>query len=336
MRQILIRLRTCPTRMLGPYGCEWIETPNLDALAARGIVFDSHYVSGQFGQSHYAGESVSFDQLSEEPTQFLGVDCSDSEPLIIEWDPFAEWSCHDVDWNNEEFLSEIASKTSEFDEILGELIEACSGHLVVLTSLSGFPLGEHDVFGIEKSRLHEELLHIPMIMAWPDGRNAGERVSFPTTPKQVIEFLKLSVGNFDDFEEFSSQPILAWNDNECALKTKDHSLLLPKNHEQFGVRSCEQSSVCREQFVPYQALLGGTNPEQFVPYQALLGGTNPEQFVPYQALLGGTNPEQNLLKPLLFERPDDRYEVNNLFNRQPDQAEELIRQLNELHAKMLG
>ena len=28
---------------LGPYGNGWIETPNLDRLAAEGVVFDHHY-----------------------------------------------------------------------------------------------------------------------------------------------------------------------------------------------------------------------------------------------------------------------------------------------------
>jgi arylsulfatase A-like enzyme len=42
MNSIVILLQGCPTRWLGPYGNEWIATPNLDRFAAQGIVFDRH------------------------------------------------------------------------------------------------------------------------------------------------------------------------------------------------------------------------------------------------------------------------------------------------------
>ena len=42
MRRIVVTLASCPTRLLGPYGCEWVETPTLDRLAAEGVVFDQH------------------------------------------------------------------------------------------------------------------------------------------------------------------------------------------------------------------------------------------------------------------------------------------------------
>lgn len=42
MNRIAIILQGCPAGALGPYGNEWIATPNLDAFAAEGIVFDRH------------------------------------------------------------------------------------------------------------------------------------------------------------------------------------------------------------------------------------------------------------------------------------------------------
>src|SRR5947209_4466612 len=42
MNVIVFALRGCPVAALGPYGNEWIATPNLDRLAAEGVVFDRH------------------------------------------------------------------------------------------------------------------------------------------------------------------------------------------------------------------------------------------------------------------------------------------------------
>jgi hypothetical protein len=43
MNSIVIAAHGCPVGCLGPYGNEWIATPNLDQLAANGITFDRHY-----------------------------------------------------------------------------------------------------------------------------------------------------------------------------------------------------------------------------------------------------------------------------------------------------
>jgi len=42
MKAVLFALNACPLASLGPYGNEWIATPNLDRLASEGIVFDNH------------------------------------------------------------------------------------------------------------------------------------------------------------------------------------------------------------------------------------------------------------------------------------------------------
>ena len=45
MKQLLIFARGCPAHALGAYGNEWIITPTLDTLAARGTVYDRHYAT---------------------------------------------------------------------------------------------------------------------------------------------------------------------------------------------------------------------------------------------------------------------------------------------------
>lgn len=43
MRTVLILMDSLNRHMLGAYGDSWVKTPNIDALAKRGIVFDKHY-----------------------------------------------------------------------------------------------------------------------------------------------------------------------------------------------------------------------------------------------------------------------------------------------------
>src|SRR5262245_15198527 len=42
MKAVVFVLRGCPAGWLGAYGNEWVATPNLDRLAAEGVVFDRH------------------------------------------------------------------------------------------------------------------------------------------------------------------------------------------------------------------------------------------------------------------------------------------------------
>ena len=43
MNVIVIACNGLHLGFLGPYGNGWIETPNLDRLAAEGVVFDHHF-----------------------------------------------------------------------------------------------------------------------------------------------------------------------------------------------------------------------------------------------------------------------------------------------------
>ena len=43
MKAIVFVLRGCSAAWIGAYGNEWIATPNLDRIAAEGIVFDQHF-----------------------------------------------------------------------------------------------------------------------------------------------------------------------------------------------------------------------------------------------------------------------------------------------------
>lgn len=43
MHVVVVNVHGCHLGYLGCYGNEWVATPNLDRLAAHGVVFDQHY-----------------------------------------------------------------------------------------------------------------------------------------------------------------------------------------------------------------------------------------------------------------------------------------------------
>lgn len=280
MRRIVVHLRTCPTRLLGPYGCEWIDTPALNRLAADGVVFDGHYsplplggkwcASSESTQFSYAQNVCEFDskaivenlkQLSQQDSGILTIT---ADPFALPW---PECESKQIEWDDESSREEIftACETSivAFDEQSSKLLEAITQYgldqsaLLILTATSGLPLGEHGVIGTADSRLHEELVHLPLIVRFPDRRLSGYRVAGYTTPDDLNgELEAIILGTRSTRESVESR-----SENEVSIRTPDSCLILPL-------------------------------------------GDNP-------------NP------PLLYERPDDRFEVNNLAERQSDRVEEL-------------
>lgn len=49
--------------------------------------------------------------------------------------------------------------------------------LLVVTSGHGFPLGEHGLVGLDRPWLHEELIHVPLLLRFPGKAEAGRRVA---------------------------------------------------------------------------------------------------------------------------------------------------------------
>jgi len=55
----------------------------------------------------------------------------------------------------------------------------------IMTSGYGWPLGEHGIIGPSGSRPHEELVHLPLIIRLPEGREAMRRASAFTQPSDL-------------------------------------------------------------------------------------------------------------------------------------------------------
>jgi len=87
-----------------------------------------------------------------------------------------------------------ATSVVALDAALGRLEKdlhklRCGDAVRVLTSGSGFPLGEHGAVGPDRAELHEELVHLPFVLAAPDGEIAGLRVAELTQPPDLAATL---------------------------------------------------------------------------------------------------------------------------------------------------
>jgi arylsulfatase A-like enzyme len=61
--------------------------------------------------------------------------------------------------------------------------------LVVLTTDHGLPLGEHGVVGLSRPWLHDELIHLPLLIRLPGGAEAGRRISALTESVDLMPTL---------------------------------------------------------------------------------------------------------------------------------------------------
>jgi arylsulfatase A-like enzyme len=143
-----------------------------------------------------------------------------------------------------------AGVVSYLDAGLGLLLEElgrrslCKDLLLVLTSQRGLALGEHGVLGDCRPWLHEELVHLPLLVRLPGEAEAGRRISALTQPVDLMPTLLEAFGLTPaQTQGYSLLPLMrgqaakvrdqacsGWQTagaSEMALRTLDWALLLP-------------------------------------------------------------------------------------------------------------
>lgn len=313
MNVVVIAAHGCPAGFLGPYGNEWVATPHLDRLAAEGVTFDRHYATrpdplearkqwwgpGGFGRrcvlirasrpsfdapSHYyarfaevfdarpdpAGDSPFAPLLDRWPTaldRLAGRDDGllwlETDRLLPPWDApqhVFDLYCEDltedaapdadadplVPWLHppvggfdradpaawELLHRTFATAVSAFDADLGRLFDALRDRGLdrtatwAFTSDFGYPLGEHGVVGPARPWLHEEFVHLPLIVRRPNGEDAGRRVWDFTTPEQLWGLLAPPARAGETERGVVSVSEIDGH-REAALRTDTHAFLLP-------------------------------------------------------------------------------------------------------------
>jgi len=123
--------------------------------------------------------------------------------------------------------------------ILDHLEEALDQTLIVVTTDLGQALGEHGIVGLPD--VHEENIHLPLLMRLPGGDAAGRHVpaltqavdlaptladvfEVPLPDAQGFTLLPLIYGDVDKVRDFAC----AWLPNTACLRTLEGALVLPR------------------------------------------------------------------------------------------------------------
>ncbi|AWM36523.1 sulfatase-like hydrolase/transferase [Gemmata obscuriglobus] len=248
-------------------------------------------------ESDEADESEGAEEAHEpeEPTPALPETEEPEEPV----EPFADpptgpFDRADLDlwdWLHKTFAAVVTKLDAElgavFEILREEELDRSAAWLI--TSDFGHPLGEHGQVGLYRPWLHEELVHLPLLLRLPNAEQAGRRVSGFTQPPDLFPTL---------LELFGLTP---------PAGTPGHSLLPPAR----GLSESLRASAIT------QLELGGA---------AEIALRTGEWSLIVPTLVPEGDPPR---EPQLYEKPDDRWEVNDLRVRNIERADELEALLRE-------
>jgi arylsulfatase A-like enzyme len=293
MKVLVVVAEALPAAYVGCYGNEWIETPNLDGIAAAGVVFDQHFAdcpeptaarrswrTGRYqlpefdgadpppapaaadliaglraagvatclaltpdrpwaaafadGWEHVepiagAGEGTLLERSLEAglngldwlagrdrwllwlelPTlvppwevpaefrdRYLEPADDDEEPPEPWTDPVDGFLAEDDDRSFRRLQAPFAAAVTYLDTGLGLFLDELEKRgladdvWVIVTSDRGLALGEHGLLGDGRPWLHEERLHVPLLVLPPDPAQAGGRVPALTQPVDLAPTLR--------------------------------------------------------------------------------------------------------------------------------------------------
>lgn len=115
--------------------------------------------------------------------------------------------------------------------------------VLIITARSGLPLGEHGVIGFSHPWLHEELVHVPLLIRFPAGKEAGRRVGALTQSADLTSAVDALLGVAspqdarllqllrEDLEAENTEVVSVWRlgqEEEWAARTRDWALLWPR------------------------------------------------------------------------------------------------------------
>jgi arylsulfatase A-like enzyme len=148
------------------------------------------------------------------PSEEARADCF-GESTEGDAEPWTDDVPEQIDLNDERTFGRLqntyAAAVSTLDVGLRKVLADCAKRgfgddaLWIVTSSRGFPLGEHGAVGLSSADVHEELVHLPLLLRWPQGENGGMRVSSFTQPADLAPTIRKTFG----------LPIAATNDTRA-------------------------------------------------------------------------------------------------------------------------
>ncbi len=206
--------------------------------------------------------------------------------------PFDRSDLDAWDWLHRTFAAVITKFDAELGLLFAELRrrEMDRSATWLVTSDFGLPLGEHGQVGLHRPWLHEELVHLPLILRLPGAEQGGRRVSGFTQPPDLFPtlFALLGESTSDTRHGFNLLP-LARGEEESARPYAITALELG-NVAETAIRTDE-----------WALILPTLTPESDSP-----------RF------------------PMLYAKPDDRWELNDLRSRNMEVADELAARIREV------
>ncbi len=144
----------------------------------------------------------------------------------------------------------FAAVVTTFDAELGRLEAMLQSHgltesaALLLTSDFGYPLGEHGQIGLHRPWLHEELVHLPLMLRLPSDEQAGRRVPALTQPADLAatlldlfgfvsregdgqSLLPLARGQAEKLRDAACTSLELDGIHELAIRTHEWALLVP-------------------------------------------------------------------------------------------------------------
>jgi arylsulfatase A-like enzyme len=365
---------------LGCYGSDWVDTPNLDRLAAASVVFDQHFAENPDHDGAYrawlAGEGNLVQRLSAvgigtrlvcdkavpppavftdgfQKARFVqggakqgarqesvldaarkaagslarrekALLCVDVPTLLPPWSipeefldlyfpaesesteeevgkkdalvPWTEPLPPTVAGDDEATLLRLrrtyAAAVSHFDAHFGLLLdsleeeEGAQDWMVILTAPYGLPLGDHGIAGSCRPLLHEELVHLPLLVRLPGAAEAGRRVYCLTQTSDLAATLLDAIGlPVSSMYGRSLLPLCRGEAN--SIRAEAYSKLRTATAEEWALRTSEWAFL----------------------------------------LPVNVSTEDPSRGPQLYVKPDDRFEVNNVVQHHSELAEEMERKL---------
>ncbi len=220
-----------------------------------------------------------------------------------------------------DFLHDVfATRVTMVDQVIQQMIELFNQHqlgesaLWVISSGFGQPLGEHELIGWSSACLYEEMIHLPLIMRFPDKKFAGRRIDYLTQPVDLAP-------TFFDFFRISNPPKM---DGYSLIP----SILSIGSHQ-------DQAILEKLKILSHRPILTGIHSEN----EIRMGIRTPQHFyIEVEVADGGENGniEQEKQIPELYLKPIDRFEVNNLIQQYLEYGDYLQSVLHPLIQNQLG
>jgi arylsulfatase A-like enzyme len=152
----------------------------------------------------------------------------------------------------EQLQATYATMVTYFDAQVGRLLAELREHqhhddlLLIVTGDRGLTLGEHGWVGETAPGLHEELVHLPLIIRQPGGNSAGRRVAALTQPVDLYPTLLEAFG-VPQPENHGRSLLPLLRDESCLIREVACSGHLQEAGSAFALRTPEWSLIVSPQ-----------------------------------------------------------------------------------------